>query len=115
MGSRDDIGWPLWLCDMHHVRRFRKRTDAGMDAERPRDYPIFIAGSLLAPKGGARQDLTGPTCCRGLAFIKSDLVFDELRPLSEGQEIHRRIWVLISGGAQLTGALYFLKWSGTCR
>ena len=113
MGSRDDIAsvksWPLWLCDMHHVRRFKKRADAGMDAERTRDYPNFIAGSLLQPPGGARQDLTGPTCCRGLAFIKSDFVFDELRTLSEEQELHRRFWVLISAGAPLAGALYFFK------
>ena len=113
MGSRDDIAsdmsWPLWLCDIHHVRRFRKRTDAGMDAERQRDYPNVIAGSLLQPPGGARQDLTGPTCCRGLAFVKSDFVFDELRTLSEELELHRRFWVLISAGAQLTGILYVFK------
>ena len=107
MGSGDDPGWPVWLCDFHHRRRFDHRKAAGIDAARRYDFPNIIAGCLMTPRGQTIPDLTGPTCCRGLAFIRLAFAHDELRPLSPQQELHRRFWSLLTAGAPMTGHLYF--------
>ena len=80
-----------------------------MDAARTLDYPNFVAGSLTTPPGQDVPDMSGPTCCRGLAFIAADFMYDELRQLNPVQELHRRFWSLMTAGSSLTGSLYFFR------
>ena len=106
MGLSDDTCWPVWILELPDVRRFRVRQEAGMDSRRQRDYPICVASTLIAPNGEDVAPPDRPTCCTGLAFIRGAFVYHELRPLSPDQELHRRFWSLLSGGASLTGALF---------
>ena len=78
-----------------------------MDAARTLDYPNFVAGSLTTPPGQDVPDMSGPTCCRGLAFIAADFMYDELRQLNPVQELHRRFWSLMTAGSSLTGSIFF--------